>query len=201
MSARCERCGGLVTPDARWCGQCYAPIGSPAPEAELASGPDPEEGSGERPGSGWRCPSCGRQNRLEADICADCGTSFDRLLKEPDPLPAVEPAHARRLSFLFPGLGHLAARQTTHGLARIVTFAWLLGATLAVILARRGQGLGRATILVVLYGLAATVLYTVTPVDAERAASGEAPVLSSRVIGIGLGVLLLLTFALPFLLR
>jgi hypothetical protein len=83
----------------------------------------------------------------------------------------------------------------------MVTFAWLLGALLALVLARREGGLGRATIFVVLYGVAAAALYAVTPVDAERVASGESPVLSTRVVGIGLGVVLLLTIVLPFVLR
>jgi hypothetical protein len=33
--ARCATCGALLGPDAEWCGQCYALVGSPRPE-----GPD-----------------------------------------------------------------------------------------------------------------------------------------------------------------
>jgi len=198
MSERCGRCGGLLAPDAEWCGQCYAPVGSVAAEPAPAD-PEARPAAGSEPG--WDCPSCGRTNPLEADLCASCGTSFGRLLEDPEPAPAVEPARARSLSFLFPGLGHVAAKRAADGLVRMVTFAWLLGALLALVLARREGGLGRATIFVVLYGVAAAALYAVTPVDAERVASGESPVLSTRVVGIGLGVVLLLTIVLPFVLR
>ena len=191
MSARCETCGGLVAPDAEWCGQCYAPIGPAAPEP---AAPDPRS-------PGWDCPACGRSNPLEADACTSCGTSFGRLLEEPDPARSMDPGRARRLSLLFPGLGHVAAGRGAEGLARMVAFAWILGAGLSVVLIRRGRGLGPGTILLVAYGLAAAALYVVTAVDAERAQAGRPPLLSSRALAVGLGGVLLVTLIVPFLLR
>ena len=40
MSERCPSCGGLVTPGAEWCGQCFTRLGDAEPEA---STPDEDE--------------------------------------------------------------------------------------------------------------------------------------------------------------
>ncbi len=40
--ARCTACGALLGPDAEWCGQCYALVGSPVPERPGAPVPPTE---------------------------------------------------------------------------------------------------------------------------------------------------------------
>ncbi|MEX2459576.1 MAG: hypothetical protein WD770_11410 [Actinomycetota bacterium] len=45
--ARCPNCGALVVSDARWCGQCYAPLGAAAaPAPEPVTGPEPQDDLG-----------------------------------------------------------------------------------------------------------------------------------------------------------
>lgn len=229
---RCPSCGGLVSPDAEWCGQCYAPLREPRSERsdeaveagdEVAEGEDrsrspsepPEQGPGAPPVPGpqlrppsaegepaeavWTCPVCGSENPLSAEACGRCGTPFTSLLRE-DEQPAIDAERARRLSYLFPGLGHIRAGSSAEGLARVVSFAWLVGALVAVVVARRGQSLGPGWVLVAAYGAAAAGLYLVTPIDAERAVEGRAPIISSRALLMGLVLLIVLTLALPFLL-
>ena len=36
--ARCATCGGLLGPDAEWCGQCFAPVRAAAPERASPNG-------------------------------------------------------------------------------------------------------------------------------------------------------------------
>lgn len=211
MTERCPSCGGLVSADAEWCGQCYANLRAPpgsdseTAEQEARPGPRPDRPRPDRPRErsgatpSWTCPVCEAENPLEADRCGSCGTSFASVLRE-DEEPAIDADRARMLSYLFPGLGHIRAGLSAEGLARVVSFAWVLGALVSVVLARRGQDLGAAWLLVTMYALAAAALYLVTPLDAERAVSGREPLLSSRALLIGLVVLIAMTLALPFLL-
>jgi hypothetical protein len=104
-----------------------------------------------------------------------------------------------RLSLVFPGAGHVASGQTAEGVARGVIFGWV-AIILALLLVRGGFRAGPHLPLVLIYAAAAVGLYWVTAVDAGRAAEGEGPLLSSRVLLYGFGGLILLTVAILFVL-
>lgn len=221
-AARCPRCGGLVRPEAEWCGQCLAPLGvedqpaapdlrtgsapsdeairatSEAPPGETrvpaktASIPGAKVRSGEH-GIVWDCPTCGTENPIEAAICSGCGSSFSRLFEQPTSAPKVDPGRALSLSLLFPGLGHVAAGQAAEGLARAVVFAYALITAIIVLVSRWGPGLGPFLPLFVICLLAAVPLYAVSAVDAGRAVRRERPVLSMRALLYGAAALIVTT--------
>jgi predicted RNA-binding Zn-ribbon protein involved in translation (DUF1610 family) len=217
---RCPNCGGLVGRDAAWCGQCLhrldraddagsvggvkaPPLSSP-PEAEKHL-PAPEI----RPGSSavgggrgfgiraqgvvWTCPTCGTANDLEVASCQACGTPFGTLFREAAPRTEVKPERAIRLSLLFPGLGHVVAGSVAEGVARAVVFAYALATGVSVLVARSGLGLGPFLPLMLLGFASAGILYVVTAMDAGRAARGDPPVLSTRMLLYGATTLMLIT--------
>lgn len=130
---------------------------------------------------------------MEAASCSACGTPFGSLFREPEAPPSTDPGRAGALSFLFPGLGHLAAGRTAEGLARAVAFLWMAGTAVAILVVRRGLGLGPFLPLVVLLGAAAVVIYAMSVPDARRAARGEAPVLTTRMMMYGVSGMMLIT--------
>lgn len=175
---RCPHCGGLVAPDAEWCGLCLRPLRpepAPAPPAEVGVR---ERRRGAAPT--WRCPACEHENPLALDACEVCGTPFARLFVEAAPARRIEPAKALAWSLVWPGLGHWRAGRRAEGFARIVLFAWTLGTV--VLLLVSGSGLGRAAPVLGLYALAALATYGLSAVDARRAAVGEGPVVGSRAL-------------------
>lgn len=214
---RCSNCGGLVGPEAAWCGQCLAPLDRPAgaapaagprslsepsgderqgpspPVGEAASGP-PRAGAIRAEGSDvlWACPTCGRENELDATECAACGTPFARLLEEPPPRRTTSPGRLIGFSLLFPGAGHVAGGRVAEGLARAVVFTFALGTAVTVLVARWGLGLGPFVPLVAVLVLAAAVLYGLTALDAGRLAEGRPPVLTTRALLYGATGLMLL---------
>lgn len=167
---RCPSCGGLVTSDADWCGQCYAPLrgagAEPQPQGEdrpavapEAGGPDAEPSRGEAltrrtavatPGGGhvevaegtaaWDCPVCGDRNAIEASVCSTCQTPFARLFEEPVRREEIEPKTAALWSLAFPGLGHWKGGARPDAIARIVLFAWTIGTVLIMLLSRPAGG-------------------------------------------------------------
>jgi hypothetical protein len=141
----------------------------------------------------WTCPTCGNENAIEAQACAACGTPFATLFAESEARPATEPGRAQALSLLFPGLGHAAAGRGAEGLARAVAFLWLAGSAVAILVIRRGLGLGPFLPLVLLLLSAAVVLYAFTAVDARRAAEGRPPMLTTRMLMYGVTGMILLT--------
>lgn len=212
-AARCPGCGGLVAPDAAWCGQCFrrleregpapgrdpdprsTPAGSTTGTAAPAGGPFEVRGDRVL----WDCPACGSANPIEASTCRRCGTSFARLMEHAAAEGSrTSPGRAMRLSLAFPGLGHAAAGRTAEGAARGVLFLWVLGTLVALIVVRSGRGFGPYLALVLLYALSASGLYAVTAADARRAASGEPPIVSARHLLYGVSGLMLLTVAVLF---
>jgi hypothetical protein len=101
---------------------------------------------------------------------------------------------------MFPGAGHVAAGHTAEGVARAVIFGWTALTVLAILFMRGGFRPGPLLPLVLLYVAAAAGLYGITAVDAGRAAQGEPPLLSSRMLLYGVGGMILLTVAIMFLL-
>jgi hypothetical protein len=215
-----------VGADARWCGQCLtrfdepsSPPARPSPK-RTDQGPAPapprqpgESGNGQASPTGaprpirageqgieWQCPSCDRANPIEATTCGVCGTPFSQLFDEESAAPRVNPGRAVGLSLVFPGVGHIALGRTAEGLARAVTFGYVLAMVVLILVGRLGRGIGPFLPLFLVSAGAALGLYLVTAVDAGRVARGEGPFLPTRALLYGAVGLLLLTVALLVLL-
>lgn len=147
----------------------------------------------------WICSMCEGENPMEAQACLRCGTPFRALFRQEREAPEVDPGRATALSLIFPGLGHLAAGRRIDGLARMLIFAWLLGTLVVIVASRAGRGLGPLLGLVAVYFASAGALYLLSAVDARRAAEGDDPIVSSRILLYGVSALLLLTILLLFL--
>jgi hypothetical protein len=216
--ARCASCGGLVAPDAEWCGQCFSPLRGPVePPTPRAPGEEraPPDAGAEptgmvTPGGGaigvvgggarWDCPVCGEHNPIEASVCGTCRTPFARLFDEPTRRPEVAPRTAALWSLAFAGLGQWKAGYRADGVARIVLFAWTLGTVLIVLASRSGKGgLGSVTPLFALYLGSAVAIYALSAVDAYRVADGALPLVSSRVLLWASAALVLVSIALATL--
>lgn len=196
---RCPACGGLVAPDAEWCGQCFASLApSPVGRAGGAAGDRVAALSGSRlatittPGGGsvevaegkatWDCAVCGDRNPIERSFCGTCQTPFARLFERPEERVQIQPRTAALWSLAFAGLGHWKAGRRPDGVARMVLFAWTLGTVVVVLASRSGAGFGSTISLFVLYLGASTTIYVLSAVDAYRAADELPPLVSSRVL-------------------
>lgn len=190
---RCPTCGALVSIDAEWCGQCYAPLRPPEPEAgqaEAVAGKLGVEGGR----LSWACPVCGERNPIEASACPVCGTGFARLFAEPEPAPQVEPQTAAVWSLVFPGLGHWKVGRRPDAIARMVLFAWTFGTLAVLLVSRFGKGgLGPTFPLFALFLGAAAAVYVLSAVDAYRAAAGDTPLVGARVLLWGSAALVVLS--------
>jgi hypothetical protein len=177
---RCPSCGALVTPEAEWCGQCFArlPTGTTAEASPAVPGRTVERGE-----PTWPCPVCDHANPIALTACAACGTPFARLFEEPGRRSETEPRTALKWSLLLPGLGHWKCGRPFDGVARVVVFAWTV-VTIAIIVGSRpgSGGLGAATSLFGLFLLAAVALYVVSAIDAYRLASGDRELVPSRIL-------------------
>jgi hypothetical protein len=193
---RCPACGALVAPDAEWCGQCFMslrtadePAGAeahgprqrPSTNVPITISTDRGDQATESVAATWTCPACGEANDLAVNTCAVCGTPFARLFEQPTDAPTISPGAAALSSLIFPGIGHWRAGRVADAVARAVLGVWLLG-TLVILLASSGQGSSGLAALIALYGLATVALWGLTAVDAARAASGIAPIVSSRTL-------------------
>jgi hypothetical protein len=183
------------------------PGSAPDAEALTTTAPPPRIAGGGRgrvrrspQGLIWACPRCDLENPIETRICGRCGARFETLFAQPDQRPRVDPGRAVRLSLLFPGAGHISAGRTAEGVARAVIFGWTALTVVAILVMRGGFRPGPLLPLVLLYLAAAGGLYGITAVDAGRAAQGEPPLISSRMLLYGVGGLILLTVAIMFLL-
>lgn len=148
----------------------------------------------------WTCPRCDLVNPIETRICTRCGARFESLFARPEQRPRADPGRAARLSLLFPGAGHIAAGRTADGVARAVVFGWIALTVLAILVMRGGFRPGPLLPVLLLYLASAAAVYGFTAVDARRAAEGEPPLLSSRILLYGVGALILLTVGIMFLL-
>ncbi|MEW6059569.1 MAG: hypothetical protein AB1551_05430 [Actinomycetota bacterium] len=212
---RCPSCGALVASDADWCGQCYTRLGGPqAPAGETlpeeAPGPPPtvapETGAPDKGSETaaivqtedgeleWPCPVCENRNAIGLGVCAVCGTPFGRLFQKPETRREIPPKDAAAWSILVPGLGHLKSGRKPDGIARLILFAWTVGALAALLVSRFGTGgLGPTASLVYLYMGAAALVYVESAVDAYRVAAGDPPLVSSRMLMWGVVALILLS--------
>jgi hypothetical protein len=191
---RCPACGALVSADASWCGQCFAPLldadSGPDPEPEATTGPAapaitapvPGRDGGGAPASEpmWPCSACGNRNPIALDACAVCGTSFTALMKQDDAPILIPPEEAVRWSLAFPGLGHRKVGRSLDGLTRGILFAMLGG--MAVLIALGGL---RSTVLIglfVLYLGCALAVYVGSALEARRLAQGGDLFLPTRQV-------------------
>jgi hypothetical protein len=193
---RCPSCGALVSADAEWCGQCFTPVRLADRSPDAPARPRAAVGLGERAGvsgtrggidvdegrAAWTCPTCETRNPIEASACAACGTPFGHLLAEPVQRPEIEPRTAALWSALLPGLGHWMLGLRGDAIARFAVFGWSFGALLILTVSRLGKGLGATVPLFVLFAASTVAVWVTSVVDAYRAASGERPLVTSRVL-------------------
>lgn len=178
---RCSTCGALVSAEAEWCGQCYAPMRPDAAGAPTGGAPPGLEVREGRPA--WTCPVCGQGNAIEASRCTACGTPFGRLFAEPAAMPEVDPQTAAAWSLAFPGLGHWRLGRKGDAVARAIVFAWAFGALLILLVSRFGKGgLGPTFSLFAVFLLGSVIVYATSALDAFRLASGSDPIVSSRTL-------------------
>jgi len=181
---RCPNCGALVSEDAAWCGQCFAPLGrapEPPPAAqptEIATGATTERA--ERPMPFWPCPVCGGKNPIQLDSCATCGTPFAQVMRAPGERTRIEPRDAAIRSLIFPGLGHRALGRGIDGLARGVLFAVTFG--LGVLLAIAAAGSGALVAAFALFLVAGVSVYAMSAVEAHRLAQGGDLIVETKVL-------------------
>jgi DNA-directed RNA polymerase subunit RPC12/RpoP len=159
--ARCPNCGALIVGDARWCGQCYAPLDrgpaeAPEPavvapqvtvaEAAPAAASASETAAGlsrvqfRKVGEAllWACPQCGQDNPMESPVCSACGTSFSSLLAEEHQAEGPTMTEGQALvSSLAPGLGHIRLGRSAEGVARMILFLWAAGLGVLMLLSLR----------------------------------------------------------------
>lgn len=190
---RCPSCGALVSPEADWCGQCFAVL-RPAEPATASPGGMPERpvttagrdrGGLEIDGgrATWTCPACEARNLIEASVCGTCGTPFAQLFREEDERPEMDPQSAAVWSMVFPGLGHWKLGRRADAIARFAMFGWSFGALMVLVISRIGKGgFGPTFPLFVLFAFASATIYVLSAVDAYRIASGEEPLVNSRTL-------------------
>jgi len=204
---RCPSCGALVSEDAEWCGQCFAPLREPeharrpaasapaqagrpqAADAGVAAAAEPAQkpaGSGEAPVAprrpSWTCPVCAQENPIDVDPCSVCGTPFARLFEEKTERPDVPPGRALVWSLVYPGLGHRLVGRGGEGFVRAALFTWMLGTALLLLLGRGGQSIGPLASMLVFFGGAALAVYVFSAIETARLAQGGDTWLTGRQI-------------------
>jgi Double zinc ribbon len=201
---RCPSCDALVTPDARWCGQCYAELAPPPTRVGVAAsrqegGSAPRVAAVRTPegGPAWPCPACGTPNPLELDQCSACGTPFARLFQEDRTTPEIAPRTAALWSAALPGLGQWKCGQPVDGVVRAIAFLFPFGMVLVMVLSGLARTGIEATAMLFLLLLGASVaVWASSIVDAHRVASGEGPLVSPRTMLWGLVGLIVVVLAL-----
>jgi ribosomal protein L40E len=185
--ARCPSCGALVSGDAEWCGQCFAPLRRPPeperePERTAAAAPPAVVGTDDAgvAAAAWPCPVCGERNPIELDACRVCGTPFAQLLRQDEPRPTIAPRDAFLWSLIFPGVGHAKVGRGPDGIARGTLFGLTFGLTLVIVLA----GVSNPALLgaVALLLTCALTVYVGSALEAYRIADGGTAFVSARTL-------------------
>jgi hypothetical protein len=105
------------------------------------------------------------------------------LFAEPERPPEIAPARALAWSLLVPGLGHWMAGRRPDGGTRVILFVWTFGTVLVMLVSRSSEtGFGPLAPLFWLFVAASVALYVTSALDAWRIASGQAPLVSTRVL-------------------
>lgn len=180
--ARCPNCGALVSGDAEWCGQCFAPLRRrPEPGPAAAAAPPAVARTDEAgAAAAWPCPVCGERNPIELDACRVCGTPFAQLLRQDEPRPTIPPRDAFLWSLIFPGVGHAKVGRAADGVARGTLFGLTFGLTLVIVLA----GVSNPALLgaVALLLTCALTVYLGSALEAYRIAEGGTAFVSPRTL-------------------
>lgn len=177
---RCPNCSALVTPDATWCGQCFASLERPKERPARPPGPPeplPDPDGGPRVAT-WPCVVCGEHNPIEADACTACGTPFATMMRLDEPAGQGTPRDAVAWSLIYPGLGHRKAGLPLDGLARGILFTMTFG--MALLIGLGGVRSGPIFALFVLYLLLALGVYGGSAYEARRVALGGGLLVPSR---------------------
>jgi hypothetical protein len=195
---RCPECGAVATESAEWCWRCYQPMRAPEPPAEISADlpadlptdlpadlparPDLDglPKAAQKKVLAWPCATCGHENGVELEVCEMCGTSFAALMRADDKPPDVPPPLAFRRSLIYPGLGHAMVGRSLDGIARGALFAMLLMMLVIVLLSGFAGALGYAVL--VLFLVMCLAVYLETAWEAYRLASGDPPLISSRML-------------------
>jgi hypothetical protein len=191
---RCPECGAVATESAEWCWRCYQPMRAPEPAAEVPADlpADLSAGLPARPDLDglpkaapkkaltWPCATCGHENGVELEDCERCGTSFAALMRADEKPPDVPPQLAFRRSLIYPGLGHAMVGRSLDGIARGALFAMLLMMLVIVLLSGFSGALAYAVL--VLFVVMCLAVYLETAWEAYRLASGDRPLISSRML-------------------
>jgi hypothetical protein len=178
-----------VSADATWCGQCFASLVEPDPDAEhvpeVAATSATPGAVGASPGDDrreafWPCPTCEGRNPIDADTCLMCGTPFAALMRSEPERPRVDAKDAVAWSLLFPGLGHRKLGRATDGLARGVLFVLSFG--MAVMVGSAGVRSGPAFGMFLLLLVTGLAVYVLSAVEANRLAQGGDVLVPSRTL-------------------
>lgn len=223
---RCPNCGALAVADAEWCWRCFQRLAAPepppkaeVPEAEpkvdgvepgvparpdLDQDPDAPHPKSAAKVLAWPCAACGHENGIELEVCERCGTSFAELMKSDEKRPDVPPKLALRRSLIYPGLGHAMVGRSLDGIARGALFAMLLMMLVIVLLSGFSGALG--WVVLALFIAMCLVVYLETAWEAYRLASGDPPLITSRVLlwvatGVIVGSSTILAYALAMAAR
>jgi hypothetical protein len=187
--SRCPNCGGLVSADATWCGQCLTPLGKDAsvgprsagPETAAASGrpsaPTPTESSGRIAGEGPAAPA-GPPRPIRAGQggvvweCPTCGTEN-----------AIEATTCGGCGTPFARLFEDERPRRTVEPGRAMALSLLFPGLGHWAAGRRAEGVARAVVF-------AYALITVVTILVSRAGEGLGPFLPllvlSSMAGVGL---------------
>jgi hypothetical protein len=122
-----------------------------------------------REGITWACARCGTVNPLESNHCSVCGATFAEVVRPPSKQLERDPNTTLMISLFFPGAGHAYLNLWPEAVARGLISVWAIGVTIVAALGHTGA----ATVLAVLFGLAAFALWVVDAHDAFRVARHE----------------------------
>jgi hypothetical protein len=201
---RCPACGARNAEGAAWCTQCYADLQAPV-EASPTAGPPATEPPATAPPAAappdaerevrdgaardvrtvageveWRCRTCDGWSPLGRERCVTCGSPREGFGEVPPP-PTIGATDRGRLvlaTLVLPGLGHLLARRTGTGVARLVlALSW----GIAGLVVARGVG-GVAVLPAVPLLLGAVVVWAGSVRDVMALADGGPELLRPRVL-------------------
>ncbi len=186
----CPACGAANAADARWCGQCYAPLYGGDAAAPGGDEP-PSQPTAQSAEAEWTCARCDGVNPIDVGVCGHCGSEIYASFGDSEP---VRLATVTVGSVLVPGMALSRVGRQLEGLT--VGFLVLAAFGFAAVLRSRVA----IAIVLVTYGIA---LWVLSVHDAQRIAAGDrgavllrAPVLKAVVFGSIAGLALLLLFVL-----
>ncbi|HEU4480988.1 MAG TPA: zinc ribbon domain-containing protein [Actinomycetota bacterium] len=146
----------------------------------------------------WRCGTCDRENPIDVQVCAACGSPFAATVApEEGPQVSGDPGTAALLSLFFAGAGHAYLGLWPQAIARGVIHVWIVVTIVAGLLQTEFGG----GVVAALFVLVALAFALVSAHDAFREAQHDpgAVLLKGRsflYLVIGLLLLLMVTLVL-----